>query len=137
MIYIDSNIFIYALNYTSEFSDKSSRILSQVISGNVKGCTSVISVSETLSKGDSDLNFKAIKAVTNLTFVDVSLDISVYAGKLRSIYPTLKLPDALHVSTAIKANAKTFITNDKKLLNLKIIDKMTFTSIVEYQKTLR
>lgn len=38
------------------------------------------------------------------------------AAEFRRIYPSLKLPDAIHLATAIVSEADTFVTADKRLL---------------------
>lgn len=59
------------------------------------------------------------------TVLEVDREIARYAAKLRSEYPSLRTPDAIHLASAIKGGAKVFITTDKriprKLDNLKVI----------------
>lgn len=59
--------------------------------------------------------------IPHLITVPVDDVVCVKAGQLRADYgKSLRLPDALHLATALFANADIFITNDKKLATVAI-----------------
>ena len=49
------------------------------------------------------------------------MGIAERAGRLRGQYPNIKALDAIQISTAIDVGADAFITNDKKLEQIKVI----------------
>jgi predicted nucleic acid-binding protein len=51
-----------------------------------------------------------------VSLVPVSLTILMQAAVLRSRYPQLKLPDAIHLATAQTGSASQFVTDDRQLL---------------------
>ena len=52
--------------------------------------------------------------------LDFSIANSQRAGKLRSQYPSIPIPDALIVATALENNCDVFVTNDKRLKKLEV-----------------
>ena len=62
-----------------------------------------------------------LKHGENFNLVTISAEIAEKAGKLRAKYLTLKAFDAIQIATALNVKAKLFITNDKKLRNVKEI----------------
>lgn len=134
-IYLDTNIFIFAV----EGSDKVSGLLSELlIRAEVRPgmlFTSEVTIAELLVKPlkfqDNDL----IKAFDNLVFCNKAVRVSPlppmayrYAAALRSHRASIKLPDALHLGAAMAGNASHFLTLDTGIAppldlgNLRIID---------------
>lgn len=122
LVALDSNIFIYNLEENSEFVKFTDLIFKRLIANKLKAVTNIISLTEILSfQKTSDV----IKQLTedffstpNLEVFDVDQQIAIEAARIRRDYE-FRLPDAIQLSTALKANADGFITNDKKLKGFK------------------
>ena len=59
-----------------------------------------------------------------LTTISLTQEIAEEAARLRGTYRKIRTPDAIHIATAINANASFFLTNDMSLpslSNLKIL----------------
>ena len=125
LIGIDTDIFIYYLEENPEFGIASKKIIDSLNSGNLRGVTSILAVSEIISKkGLSKSVAKDLEAtffeIPNLTILEVSLKVAVEAGRIRREY-SLRLPDAIQLATALQFKAQAFVTNDEKL---KIFDEL-------------
>lgn len=120
-IYLDTNIFIIAF----ERRDKTSDILSQLfVAGDgyaePRFVTSELTLSELLvtpyrQNDDSLIDTYEGLILTNswLEVLPIVAPTLRYAAVLRSQYGSLKLPDAIHLSTAIGANCSHFLTDDR------------------------
>src|SRR5271157_1210359 len=62
-----------------------------------------------------------LKRGKNLTMVEITEKIAEAAGKPRGHYPSIRTIDAIQISAAIDAGAEAFLTNDKKLKQIKEI----------------
>ena len=125
--FIDTNIFIYAIEDTGKLGEKARKILRS----RYKFSTSVITIEEILTglykrkqedKVTSYLEF--ISAAKNIEVVTIGKEIAILAARLRAEY-NLKSPDALQLASATSIKADYFITADRKIPkridNLKVI----------------
>lgn len=122
-IYLDTNIFIFAF----EEKDERSQLLSDLISLSSERekpvlVTSELTLSEVLVRPYQDADDTLIDLydgfITDSEWLDVLPVIRPtlwYAAVLRSQYKKLKLPDAIHLSTAIGADCTHFMTADEGL----------------------
>ena len=62
-----------------------------------------------------------LKYGKNLGLIEISAGIAERAGKLRGQYSDLRTIDAIQISAAIDVGADAFLTNDKKLKQIKEI----------------
>lgn len=69
----------------------------------------------------ADLYEILLRHFPNLYLLEVDDRIARQAAELRVKY-RLKIPDALHVATALRANATAFITNDEQLKRITELD---------------
>jgi len=120
-IYIDSNIFIYTIEWFEDYNDILRKFYNYISELEIYTCTSELTISECLVKPLKDKNIEAVNnylsSIKNnnlLEVVPVSKDILLDAAKIRADI-WWKLPDAIHWATAIKYNCKYFFTNDKKI----------------------
>ncbi len=84
----------------------------------VNAVSSVLILGEILgSSNNSKINDikDFIEKLNNLSLLVVDKEIAVRAGELRSSNKSLKLPDGIHLASAINYNA-TLVTADTKLL---------------------
>lgn len=120
-IYLDTNIWIYALEGYPAFQPVLTTLFEQIDAGVLMAVTSELSLAELLVKPCQDGNVKrqaqykeAIANRNQLFVVPVLRDILIDAAMLRA-KTSLKLPDAIHVSTALQTECTTFLTNDQRL----------------------
>ena len=120
-IYLDTNVFIYALEGFSEFSSTLTELFLAIDDSKVQAVTSELTLAETLVKPLRDANFpltevykQAIVSGAGLSVVSVNRPILIEAATLRAAVQ-LKLPDGIHVATALSTNCDYFLTNDERV----------------------
>jgi predicted nucleic acid-binding protein len=126
-VYLDANVFIHAFEGQQEKA-KSLRALFDVLRLNVKrAVTSELTLAEVLapSKNGPELHIKRrfyLGLIASSGFIDllpVNRSILIETADLRSVAKH-RLPDAIHVVTAIRSGCKFFMSSDgdmKKLPN--------------------
>ncbi len=124
---LDTNIFIYVFEQSTEFGEKSKSILEGIEDGYFSAIASSVSLTEILVKpiceGNTALEKQYKLLFThfpNLSIIPVDKPIAERAAYLRGKYG-IKTPDALIVATAIQSGAELFITNDERLSQIKEI----------------
>lgn len=103
--------------------------------GEIQGITSSLTFTEVmvhpLRRGDEPLArqySRILLHARNLTTVPVSPEIAMEAARIRAA-TGIKVPDAIHIATAIVGGAKSFLTNDSHLapidgLELLVVDRL-------------
>lgn len=119
MTSLDSNVFIYILENHAEFSEASQTAITQTIQAGESMCVSALVFTEVLSGTNDPKALAFLKALPAIVY-DLNQEIAITAGNLRRQNGGLKTADAIHIATAIQSGAARFITNDKKLLKLKL-----------------
>jgi predicted nucleic acid-binding protein len=116
--YIDTNVFIYALENTPDWRDIAKQILGMVDSGQCHAVTSELVLGECLVRpfklGRDDIveaYLGAIQPRRFLAVLPVGRAILIQAAKLRAT-TSLKLPDAIQAATALVHGCEPFVTND-------------------------
>ena len=71
----------------------------------------------------------AIRSIENLHVVPVSLEIAVEA-ELVGGRTSLTLADAIHLATARVAGASAFVTNDRRLRSMPMLDVIQLADVV-------
>jgi len=120
-VYLDSNIFIYALENVADFGEVARAILEKLDSQEFIGVSSELTLSECLSKPNLSSAFVnslaiysgALQNRRSLSLVPVSKNILIDSAKLRA-KKGYKLPDAIHMATALAEKCSFFLTNDKR-----------------------
>ncbi len=125
LVVLDSSILIYHSSAHPEFGPKTIKVLEPIALGKSQGIISTIAVTEVLTMQKKQVNRPAmltlqkwLLGLVNISIIDITLPIAIKAAEIRQEYG-FKTPDALHLATAKLMNAKTFYTNDKKLLKYK------------------
>ena len=120
-IYLDTNVFIAAFENRNELSDLLANLFT-VDTEKVRFATSELTLSELLVKpyktaddAAIDLYEGMIQTSEWLDVLPVGRQMLSYAAVLRSQNPSLKLPDAIHVSTAFAADCSHLLTGDAGL----------------------
>ena len=121
-IFLDTAPIIYYIEAHPLFGPLSKNVIDRLQRNTLKGFTSVITLTEVLVKpvesDRDDLIDKFIDFLKNgksLSLIEISVEISEAAGRLRGKHPFIKALDALQLSVAINIGADAFLTNDKKL----------------------
>lgn len=133
-IFIDTAPVIYYIEANYQFGPLAKKVVDSFQFGNLSAFSSVITLAEVLPKpievGDERLAMKFaefLKHGKNLTLIEITESIAERAGRLRVKYSALRLIDTIQISAAIDAGADAFITNDKKLKQIKEIKIMVLS----------
>lgn len=117
-IYLDANIFIYALEAHSEYVAELTLLFQAIDMGQLQAVTSELTLAETLVRpimdGDADrqaMYEQAIQTSMNLRVVPVSRLVLAEAARIR-VVSGLRLPDSIHAATSMRGVCETFLTND-------------------------
>lgn len=120
-ISLDSNIFIYYLDRNSEFYSQSKKLLTQLISGNLKATTQVPSK---LTKQTE----KYFSKIPNISLQEVNIEIAKLAAQIRR-QEGFKFVDVVQLATAVFTESKAFITNDTRLKKFKRVKVLLLSEI--------
>ncbi len=133
-VYLDANIFIYALEGSPEYRDKITALFSRISETKSMVITSELTLAECLvkpySEDDQVSVFKYEAYIKTSGFLKVkALPIGLLkkSAQCRAKYKN-KMPDSIHLATAINENCTVFVTNDIKL---KTPDNITTLSLRE------
>jgi predicted nucleic acid-binding protein len=123
-IYFDTNVWIYAVESYPAFIQELLALLQSIDQGNQIAITSELSLAEVLVKPLQERNQtrqeaykRAIVNRKNVFVVPVLRELLIDAAQVRAD-TGLKLPDAIHVATAVRSQRTTFLTNDDHLKSL-------------------
>lgn len=117
-VYMDTNIFIYFLEQSDGYYESVAPIIEACEAGKLIGYTGDVAVAETMIQPYREdnlslvANFKAFFATENFLSIQ-SHDAAIFdlAAQLRA-KRGMKLIDALHYATALKAGCSFFLSND-------------------------
>jgi predicted nucleic acid-binding protein len=118
--YLDTNVFIYTLNAFPRFLPVVTRLFGLIDGGQLQSVTSELTLAELLVKPMRDADVAAqqlcqslLLANPKLTPLPVGRQTLIESARLRAT-TSLKLPDALHLATAVLGGCDVFITNDAR-----------------------
>jgi len=118
-IYLDTNIFIYALEQHPEYAPVVDRLFTLFDTAKATAFTSELALAECLVKpcadGNSDFQVRYQAAITTrpgLTVCPVSRSVLIRTAHIRAAHK-VRLPDALHLATALETACDSFLTNDQ------------------------
>ena len=127
LIYLDANIFIHAFEPSPQFGRENSNRLVTFLSQNAGSRKPVFRTSE-FTFGElwvgpyKKQKDELIQLYENLSFSNmflevgpVTLEVIKGAARLRGLYSALKMPDALHISTAILFGCTYLLTSDARM----------------------
>ena len=117
-IYLDTNIFIYAVEGFDRFEEEISTLFSAVDRGKIEAITSELTLAEALvkpfEKGSEryqQIYREALQDRASFHLLSITRSLLVESARLRAL-TGLRLPDAIHLATARKAGCSTLVTND-------------------------
>jgi predicted nucleic acid-binding protein len=135
-VYLDSNIFVYFLEGFAEFQGDLIALFQSIDAGERHAVTSELTLAEVLVKPFLDRNSErqaafqeAIQTSDHLTVCPVTRQVLVQAAELKST-TSLRLPDAIHVVTALQARCDSLLTNDKRLSSVTGIQVLVLSEVV-------
>ena len=120
-VYIDTNVFIAAFETTGVPANYAWPVLNEVEAGRIKGVTSELTLAELLSKPPKDARelMATYQSILSggpaLSVVPVTRSILIGAAGIRRESPSVRLPDAIHLATALDSDYTHFISEDRRL----------------------
>lgn len=118
-VYLDSNIVITILEHIAPLSPSQKQFIDALETGKISGVSSHLTLAECLVKPMRESNEQVIEAVLqflenqdHVELLPVSRDILVKAAEIRAVTST-KLPDAIHLASAMAAGCQTFLSDDR------------------------
>ena len=119
--YLDTNIFIYALEGFAEFRDILQELFEHIDRGRLHAITSELTLAEALIKPLQDRSQErqnafeqALQDSATRTIVPISRVVLIESARLCAL-SGLRLPDAIHATTARLTGCSSFLTNDQRL----------------------
>lgn len=135
-IYLDTNIWIYALEDVAEYRESLTALFEAARERSLMIITSELMLAKTLvtsvKAGDTAKQkayTEAITATNSTNAVPVSRSILLEAARIRGS-TKLKLPDAIHAATAIASECTTFLTNDKQFRTVEGLHTLLMSQIL-------
>ena len=120
-IYLDANVFIYAVEAIEEYAAAIDEVFGLIDNGTISAVTSELTLAEVLAKpfeaGREDIAETYQHMLTPsawLSIVPVERATLINAARLRAQL-MLRLPDAIHVATAVAAGCSALLSNDRRL----------------------
>ncbi len=126
---LDSMIFIYQFADHPLYSSLTEVVFDLLGQGKLQAITSSITIAEIFvlpEKVNDQLLIseyeKVFQNLPNLDIVPFDWQLARLTSKLRARYPTITTPDAIQIATALLKNYPAFLTNDKKLQQIDLLD---------------
>ncbi|MBS1718567.1 MAG: type II toxin-antitoxin system VapC family toxin [Armatimonadetes bacterium] len=116
-IYVDTNVWIYALEAPHLFPNLQAAFVSPLQSGDLEAVCSWITLAEVLVKPiqNADLTletyYRRLIHPSVCSMVDVDEQIAAAAATLRAEHG-IRLPDAIHIATGQASGCDYFLTSD-------------------------
>lgn len=135
-VYLDTNVWIYALEGYSRYVQELTLLFQAIDVGNLSAFTSELSLAEVLVKpfqnqdvSQQQIYRQAISSTSCLQVVPIRQDILIEAARLRAT-SNLKLPDAIHGATAQLCQCSTFLTNDQLFQRIPGIQVVVLSQVI-------
>ena len=139
-VYLDANIFIYAVEGFERYAGLCKAILKAVEEMKIHAVTSELTLTEVLVGPFKAKNLELAKLYDelldtqdDLDMASVSRPILVKAAELRADLG-LKSPDAIHVATALLHNSEFFFTADMSLRVPRPLKIVTLEELLDAKK---
>lgn len=120
-VYLDANVFVYAVEGFAEHQAFVDELFRSIDDGHVAAVTSELTLAEVLTKpletGRDDVATvyeELLQSSEHLNVVPIDRAIPLSAARHRASLG-IKLPDAIHVATAMAVGCDVVLSNDHKL----------------------
>jgi len=120
-LYLDANVFIYVVEGSPEHDAFLGGLLDLLGTGDTTAVTSELTLAEVLAKPFeenrtdlADIYEEMVAPSAWLDMVPVNRAVLLRAARLRAELK-LRLPDAIHVASAVAAGCELFLSNDYRL----------------------
>lgn len=128
-VYLDTNLFIYAVEAIAPYAERVSPLFQAADLGTVRLVTSLLALAETLvmpcRRGDDTLitTYRELFTHPPSGLLVAQLDAATLerAARLRATIGSLRLPDAIHLATAESEQCDLFLTNDRRLKDMTVL----------------
>lgn len=137
-VFLDTAPIIYFIEGNPEFGHCAKTIMESIESGSLLSYTSVVTLLEVIvnpirnDKQDLAVMYtEFLRDTNNLILQDITEKDAELVGKLRACYPSLKSLDSLQLAVAMNSGVDAFVTNDKKLKQIKEIDIIVLADHVQ------
>ena len=121
-VYLDTNVFISAYEGTDARSDHLLSLFAAIARREFHATTSEMTLAELLPKplslGQASLASFYVDLLSQsgpLKVAPVTREVLLEAASLRGKTPTLKLPDAVHIATALQRECTALLSDDRRL----------------------
>ena len=136
-VYLDTNIFVYALEGFERFEPALSELFKEIQDGRIKAITSELTLAEVLVKPLADGKTEVCAAYTaaiqdseGLEVAPVTREVLIEAAGIRAKIG-VRLPDAIHMATAILSGCRSFLTNDRSIREVPNIGVIYLSDIAD------
>jgi len=136
-IFIDTAPVIYYIEAHSQLGPLVKQVVDAIQLGKIIAFSSVITLTEVLPKPIEKGNEKLVRTFvqflkygSNFNLIEISATIAEKAGRLRGKYPGLRTVDAIQISVAIDLGTDAFLTNDKRLKQIKEVNVLVLKDFV-------
>ena len=119
VVYLDSNVFIYAVEGFAGHRRFLEDLFREIEAGRIEAVTSELTIAEVLVKpfetgreDIADVYRELLETRGHLTLVPIDGAILIQAARHRAALG-IKLPDAIHVATALVTGCDALVSNDR------------------------
>ena len=126
-IYLDANFFIYAMEGIEPWKASCQSLLSKIDDGSCSAATSELTIAECIVKplglGLADAvraYLELLQSRPNFVVEPRRREVLIEAARLVAT-EKIKLPDAIHVATALALGCGMLVTNDKRMASSQAI----------------
>ena len=134
-LYLDANIFIYALEAVEPWAEVTGRLLSAIEAGRFEAVTSELTLAECLVKplelGRSEIaaTYSALlQTRPGLAVVPIERLVLEEAARLRAEH-RVPLADAIHMATASRSGCQAFVTNDLRFRSVPGVARISLAEL--------
>jgi predicted nucleic acid-binding protein len=139
-LYLDSNCLIYYAEAHPQFGTAMQQLVSRAMAGHYRLYSSELTLAEVLTiplrSGRNDLVAiyqSALQPGGLIEVIPVSRGVLIESAQVRLQY-ALKLPDAIHVSSALIAECFAFVTEDDRMQLPPIISKLSIDTAATFSR---
>lgn len=134
--YLDTNIFLYAADPSSEFHNASRRLLELAAEGKIAAVTSTETFQEVIYVGQREKRLESVLRIFDqaLQLVDVVLDIGraelTQFRTLAEKYPNLEGRDLLHTAACITSGILQIVSYDADFDQVREVQRITPETLI-------